>query len=324
MRAIVVHEPGPPEVLRLEERPIPEPRPGWALIEVRAFGLNRSEMFTRQGHSPGVEFPRVLGIECSGVVVAAPQTDLAAGQTVVAVMGQMGRAYDGGYAEYALIPATQVMPVRTELPWETLAALPETFLTAWEALFDALDLQPGQTLLIRGGTSALGMAAANLATRHGVTVIATTRQEHKRASLLDNGASQVVIDSGQIAPAVRALYPAGVDAVLELVGTVTLLDSLQLVRPRGCVCFAGILGNAWALDRFEPFSIPSTVRLTSYSSEGITAAGAAPAMQAIVDGVAAGHYRVNLVRVFAMVEIVAAHRYMESNQATGKLVVRTG
>jgi NADPH2:quinone reductase len=153
MRAVVVERAGGPEVLQLREVPKPEPRPGWVLIRIEAFGLNRSEMFTRQGHSPSVRFPRILGIECVGVVEAAPSGEVAPGQAVAALMGGLGRAYDGGYAEYTLVPARQVIPLTTALPWATLAALPETYLTAWGSLFDALEVRAGQTLLVRGGTS---------------------------------------------------------------------------------------------------------------------------------------------------------------------------
>src|SRR5690348_7403355 len=184
MKAAVVMQPGGPEVLHIQEIPVPTPRPGWVLIHVKAFGLNRSELFTRQGHSPSVRFPRVLGIECVGVVADGGGTGLALGQTVAAVMGEMGRAYDGGYAEYTLVPASQVLPLTTALPWETLAAIPETFLTAWGSLFEAMDLQPGQTLLVRGGTSSVGMAAIMLAKHRGANVLATTRKIAKRVALL--------------------------------------------------------------------------------------------------------------------------------------------
>jgi NADPH:quinone reductase-like Zn-dependent oxidoreductase len=168
MKAIRVHRPGPPEVLEIEERPVPTARPGWVRIRVRAFGLNRSELFTRQGHSPGVVFPRVLGIECAGTVDEAGGTDLQPGQTVAALMGEMGRAYDGGYAEYTLVPRERVLPLRTSLAWEVLAALPETWLTAWGSVVEAMAMASGQTLLVRGGTSSVGMAAASLATQRGV------------------------------------------------------------------------------------------------------------------------------------------------------------
>lgn len=324
MRAIVATAPGSPDVLQLVERPIPEPKSGWVLIRVKAFGLNRSELFTRQGHSPGVRFPRVLGIECVGVVEAAPGNELPVGQVVAAVMGEMGRAYDGGYAEYTLVPARQVIPLTSALPWEVLGAIPETFLTAWGSLFESLVVEQGQTLLIRGGSSALGLAATALAKAHGLTVVLTTRNEAKRERLLDHGADHVLIDSGRLERDVRSQWHAGVDAVLELVGTVTLMDSLKLLRPRGVLCYTGILGNAWKLKEFEPFMIPSTVRLTTYSSETLTAENAHHALQSVVDGVAENRYRVAIDHVFSLEEIVEAHRYMEANQATGKLVVRLG
>jgi NADPH:quinone reductase-like Zn-dependent oxidoreductase len=322
MKAIRVHRPGGPEVLEIEEIPRPEPRAGWVRIQVRAFGLNRSELFTRQGHSPSVRFPRVLGIECVGVVDDAGGTDLAVGQTVAALMGEMGRAYDGGYAEYTLIPRERVLPVRTDLPWDVLAALPETYLTAWGSLVEAMDVQAGQTLLIRGGTSSVGMAAASLAKGMGLRVIVTTRDPAKADDLRQNGADDVVIDTGRIAEEVARRVPEGVDGLLELVGTVTLLDSLRAVRPRGVVCNTGILGNAWVLERFEPLEdIPSTVRLTTYGSSTTSAERSTAALQEIVDGVAAGRYRANVQRHFRFDEIVAAHRFMEENRGSGKLVV---
>jgi NADPH:quinone reductase-like Zn-dependent oxidoreductase len=279
-------------------------------------------MFTRQGHSPSVTFPRVLGIECVGVVEAAPDTPLHVGQTVAAVMGGMGRAYDGGYAEYTLVPASQVIPLQTTLPWQILAAIPETYLTAWGSLFDAMEVQTGQSLLVRGGTSSVGMAAIALAKDKGLQVLATTRNEAKADVLRENGADDVVIDTGQIADEVKRRVPGGVNGVLELIGTVTLLDSLQAVAPKGIVCFTGLLGNAWVMHEFEPMAaIPSTVKLTHYSTETVTAANSAEALQQIVDGIAAGRYRLNIDRVFHFNDIVEAHRYMEENRAKGKLVV---
>ncbi len=108
MRAAVIYEPGGPEALKLEERPVPTPQRGWVLIKIKAFGLNRSELFTRQGHSPNVKFPRILGIEAVGVVEEAPVGEFQPGQTVATAMGGMGRQFDGGYAEYTCVPAVQV------------------------------------------------------------------------------------------------------------------------------------------------------------------------------------------------------------------------
>ena len=322
MKAIVVREAGDPAVLQIEEYPMPIVKPGWILLRVRAFGLNRSEMFTRQGHSPSVQFPRVLGIECVGEVVDGSDSGLEVGQKVTAVMGNMGRAYDGGYAEYTLVPTAHVMPINTDLPWSTLAAIPETFLTAWGSLVEALEVQAGQTLLIRGGTSALGMAATSMAKDMGLTVLATTRNPNKKEALLANGVDHIILDDGEIAPKVRDIYPQGVARVLELVGTVTLLDSLAAAAPKGIVCQSGILGNAWTLHEFQPLGqIPSTVKLTAFSSETVTAENGTKALQMIVDGVANGRFQPNIDRIFQFDEIVAAHEYMESNQAKGKLVV---
>jgi NADPH:quinone reductase-like Zn-dependent oxidoreductase len=321
MRAVRVHHPGGPEVLELEDIPVPAPRPGWVRIRVRAFGLNRSELFTRQGHSPSVRFPRVLGIECVGEVDDAGGSELAVGQVVAALMGGMGRAYDGGYAEYTLVPRERVLPLRTSLPWEVLAALPETWLTAWGSLVEAMDVQDGQTLLIRGGTSSVGMAAASIAKDRGLRVIATTRDPAKADALRANGADIVVIDTGRITADVTRV-PNGVDALLELIGPVTLLDSLRAVRPGGIVCHTGLLGNQWVMERFEPLEdIPSTVRLTTYGSSTTSANRSTAALQEIVEGVAAGRYRANVERVFPVDEIVAAHRFMEENRGSGKLVV---
>jgi NADPH:quinone reductase-like Zn-dependent oxidoreductase len=174
MRAVVLDAPGPPEALRIRELAVPEPRPGWVLIRVKAFGINRSELHTRLGLAQGVTFPRVLGIEATGVVAAPPGGEFVEGQQVAAMLGGMGRTFDGGYAEYTSVPATQVIPFRSELDWATLGAIPEMVQTAHGSLTVGVDAQPGQTLLIRGGTSSVGMATAILAKDRGLTVFSTT------------------------------------------------------------------------------------------------------------------------------------------------------
>jgi NADPH:quinone reductase-like Zn-dependent oxidoreductase len=323
MRAIIIDHPGPPEVLRIREVPTPTARPGWVLVRVKAFGLNRSEMFTRQGHSgSAVKFPRVPGIECVGVVQDASDSHLQRGQTVAAVMGGMGRQFDGGYAEYCLLPVAQIMPIETLLPWEKLAAIPEMYLTAWGCLVDAIGVQDGDSLLVRGGTSSIGLAAIALGKRCGCSVAATTRNPAKRDALVTAGAEHVVMDKGAIAPEVKRVFAHGATGVLELVGTSTLLDSLQCAAPKGVVCFAGMLGGQWSLEHFEPIlAIPSTVKLTAYTTHVVTAANSTNALQRIVRDVEDERLPLNLDRVFRFDEIIEAHRYMEDNRATGKLVV---
>ena len=320
MKAAVVEKWGGPEVLTIKELPTPTPEPGWVLIKVMAFGLNRAELFTRQGHSPGVQVPIVLGIECVGIVEQAPGSSLQPGQKVAAIMGGMGRTFNGSYAEYTCVPRSCVFPIEADLEWSTLGAIPEMFQTVWGSLHAGLDVQPGQTLLIRGGTSSIGMAATQLAKRDGLTVIATTRNPDKAAALVRNGVDHVVIDQGTIADPVYQLFPEGVDRVLELVGTVSLLDSLRCVKRKGVVCMTGILGNEWTMKEFEPMAaIPSSVRLTTYSGEAEDLD--ANELQRYIDDVTAGRISLNIDRVFQFSEIVKAHRYMEENRASGKLVV---
>jgi len=320
MRAYQVDAPGGPEVLVCRELPDPEPEEDKVVIKIRAFGLNRSELYTRRGESgDAVTFPRVLGIECVGEVVAAPGTDLQPGQKVAAAMGQMGRRYHGGYAEVTKVPRSQVMPFESDLPWSVLGALPETYFTAWISIVDELKVGPGQTILVRGGTSSVGMAATSIAKHLGATVIATTRREAKREALERAGVDHVVIDDGSVHAAVLQRAPGGVHGVLELVGSVAAVgDSMQAIRSGGVMCHTGLLGDEW--DKVLP-TMPDGVRYVFGSSETVEATRFGPIMQTIVERVAAGHYRANVFRTFRFDELRDAHRLMESNGATGKLVV---
>lgn len=322
MRAVVLDAPGPPDSLAIRYVPVPVPAPGWVLIGVKAFGLNRSELHTRLGLADGVTFPRVLGIEATGVVADCPGGEFAVGEQVAAMMGGMGRVFDGGYAEYTCVPATQVIPFTSDLDWATLGAVPEMLQTSHGSLTVGLGARPGQSILIRGGTSSVGMATAVLAKRRGMTVLSTTRNPRKADALLAIGVDHVVTDAGRVAERVRAIVPGGVDVALELVGTPTLPDTLAATAMHGVVCFTGMLSNQWTVRDFYPIDyIPRGVRLTAYGGD----AGDLPpdVLQSFLEAVAGGEARVPIHRVYALDDIARAHAEMEEGTASGKLVVTT-
>ncbi len=322
MRAIVLDGPGGPDALQIREIPRPRVEPGQVLVRVEAFGLNRSELHFRQGLGSFGSFPRVPGIEATGVVVDAPGGEFAPGTQVGALMGGMGRTIDGGYADYVAVPATSVVPFTSDLDWALLGAVPEMLQTAHGSLTTGVDAQPGDTLLIRGGTSSIGLALAVLSKQRGLTVLSTTRDPGRTTLLEAAGVDHVVIDDGDISVKVREIVPGGVSGAVELVGTPTLRDTLRATAVHGTVCFTGMLSNQWTVPDFYPIDfLPNGVRLTAYSGEASDLP--AEVLQHFLDAVASGATTVPIGRVYAFDDIVQAHTDMENGAVAGKLVVTT-
>jgi len=323
MRAIVITEPGGPEVLQIREVTDPVPGDQEVLIAVKAFGVNHAETHMRKGEWP--EATPISGIEAVGTVATDPSGVLAVGTKVLAIMGGLGRTRNGSYAQYTAAPAANVAPVETSLDWADLAAIPESYATAWLALHGNLKLKDGQSLLVRGATSALGQAAVNIASDLGARVIATTRREDRTGLLRSLGAEGVVIESGAIAGEVRKLVPGGADRVLDLVGNSVLRDSLQAVQVKGRVCQAGFLGGLGPVEDFLPaFDMPSGVQFSFFGSFEVGSPDypiSAIPFQEIVAKAEAGIYQAKPARVLAFEEIADAHRVMEAGEAAGKLVV---
>ena len=321
MKAIVIHEPGGPEKLCYEEVPTPSVREGWSLVRVRGFGINHSEIFTRKGLSPGVSFPRILGIECVGEI--AETTDparLPVGQKVISIMGEMGRAFDGGYAEYTLLPNEQICPVETDLDWKTLAALPETYYTAYGSL---LNLRIGEStadgkeprILVRGATSGVGVAFLRLLKGcwPGLHVSGSTRSMKKEAQLREAGFDEVILDADGVLQTEQQF-----DRVLELIGPATLRDTFSHVAEGGIVCSTGQLGGQWTLNDFDPiFELPVNGYLTSFYSGNVDAAR----LQSLLDYVHTYGIDPAPARVFSLPQAAEAHAWLESAHSFGKVIV---
>ena len=262
MKCVLLSGPTAAERIELTDCPVPKVQPGWVLVKVRAFGLNHSEQVLRLDEISYDYIPKPIipGIECVGEIADPSDSAFHKGQKVVALMGGMGRSFNGSYAEYALLPADHVFAADTGLSWAELAAVPETWFTAWGSLFEGLQLEAIDTLLIRGATCALGYAAMQIAKAAGATVIATTHREEKLPLL--EGADQAVLDTGTLQGSL-----AGVSKVLELIGAKTLRDSLQIPERGGIVCHTGILGGVYGLNQFDPIKeIPNGVYLTGFFS----------------------------------------------------------
>ncbi len=314
MKAVVLDKITEGKDIVLSEVPIPEVRPGWVLVKVKAFGLNHSEKLLRLNEirADYIQKPVIPGIECVGEIVDPSDSGLAVGQKVAALMGGMGRSFNGSYAEYALLPKRIVFIIDSDLPWEALGAVPETYFTAWGSLFECLHLTADDTILIRGATCALGYAALQIAKAMGCRVIATTHREDKLPLIAD--ADEAVIDDGRLSGRIH-----GVTKALDLIGPRNLKDTLTAVDKGGIVCQTGLLGGVYALNGFDPIKdIPNGVYLTGFFSNYPT--------QQVMDEIFAFLNEKKLVpvsgKMFGFDEIREAVIAQDEGKVNGKIIIR--
>ena len=313
MKAVSIDGITPAEQVKLADVPVPQVRPGWVLVKVMGFGMNHSEQILRLNEIEAdyIQKPVIPGIECVGEIVDPSDSRFSKGRRVAALMGGMGRSFDGSYAEYALLPAHHVFAVNSDLPWDALAAVPETWFTAWGSLFECLRLKPEDALLIRGATCALGYAAIQIAKALGCRVVATTHREAKLPLLKD--ADEAVLDDGRLTGRVH-----GITKALDLVGPRFLKDTLTAVEKGGIICQTGILGGVFALNGFDPIKdIPNGVYLTGFFSNYPTQAD----MDGIFDFLSAHEITPQYGARFNFRDIRQACVALDSGSVNGKIVV---
>jgi NADPH:quinone reductase len=321
MRAIILTGFGGLDRLVYTEIPKPLPKDGEVVIRVKGFGINHAEIHMRRGE--WAEAAEVSGIECVGIVDSCPGGEFPVGAKVAALMGGLGRTINGSYAEYTRVRAANVTLVESDLPWSQLAALPETYATSWTCLFRNLKLTAGQTLVIRGATSALGQAALKMAVITGAHVIATARSQERFAMLEKLGAARVEVERPDLAAHIPEAKQ--IDAVLDLVGNSTILDSLDMLRVGGTACLAGWLGGLAPIGDFNPLArMASGVSFSFFASPVFGNPGFEVSdipLGDIAQQIADGKLDAKPARVFSFDEIREAHRVAESGEAGGKIVV---
>lgn len=326
MKAVVIDKCCKAEDLRVTEIPIPQVRQGWVLVRVHAAGMNHSEALLRmyEADEDYINTPIVPGIECVGEIADASDSDLKKGDKVIALMGGMGRSFNGSYEEYALLPRDHVFKVETDLSWIELAAIPETYFTAYGSLSQCLLLQKGDTLLVRGATSTVGQAAIQLGKAMGATVIGACRRESSFDKLWKIGADYCVVDDGQLSrqqflpPSFGGAGGGRPNKILELIGPKTLRDSLFTVTRPGYVCNTGVLGGVFTIEHFDPTKyIPNGVFLSEFFSNYPTQ----KVIDEIFNIIRTNHIKPLYSKVFKLDDIVEAHTLLEKGGAGGKMIL---
>lgn len=327
MKAIIAKTQGGPETLKLYEIQEPEPEPieGEIKIKVHAFGLNKAEMYNMQGAHGPFTGQFALGIEAAAQVIHDPEGEFKKGQKIITAMGGMMFSRHGSYAPITCVKRSNIQAINSRISYELLATLPQAYLTAWGAIDHALKLKAGETLLVRGATSSVGLASVVYAKLQGANVIATTRKEEHKPRLLEMGADLVIIDNGNIEPLIKESALNQVDKAIELVGANTLKDTMASVRRWGEVVFVGFLGGPPIIDQFHLMNdLPNTIKL-SFFGTGILgtqelALSHSPIPQ-IANLLEKGELPNIHSKTFKAQDIQSAHELLAQNSALGKIIV---
>jgi NADPH2:quinone reductase len=326
MRAVEITRPGAPEVLRLGERPDPVPGPGEVLVRVAASGINRPDVLQRTGNYPvppgASDIPglEVAGEILSGDAQAMAQAGLKVGQPVCALVA------GGGYAQLCVVPVGQCLPVPDGLTYVEAASLPETFFTVWSNVFDRGRLQPGETLLVQGGTSGIGVTAIQVAKAFGARVIATAGSDEKCAACLALGADHAVNYRTQdfADEAKKLTGGAGVDVILDMVAGPYVAREVECLAEDGRLVIIAVQGglkaefNAGLVLRRRLVITGSTLRPRPVAFKSAIAASLREKVWPLL---AARTIRPVIHKTFAAGEAAHAHTLMESNQHIGKIVL---
>lgn len=325
-RIIRFHQTGGPEVLKIESVDVPSPAPGEVRIKVKALGLNRAEVMFRSGHYlEQPKFPARIGYEAAGTVesVGDGVSGLKAGDVVSTAPGFSQNEY-GVYGELAVVPATAVMRHPSSLSWEQAAATWMQYLTAWGALVGIADIKAGETVLIPAASSSVGIAACQIANLIDAIPVALTRTAKKRHALMDLGFRQVIATQEQdlVAEVRKFTHDQGARIVFDPVGGPTVAKLTAAMARRGILFQYGALSaGPTPLPLMDVLGKSLTIR--GYLLFEVTgdAAQLKRAEQFVVNGISSGKLSPVIAKTFPLDQIVEAHRYLESNEQIGKIVV---
>jgi len=320
MKAIVITEPGEPAVLQMQERPIPACGPGEVLIQVKAAGLNRPDVAQRRGLYPpppgaSIDIP---GLEVSGIIqeCGAYVNRWKQGDRVCALLT------GGGYAEYAVVPAGQCLPIPENLSFEQAASLPETTFTVWHNVFQRAGLRSGETLLVHGGSSGIGITAIQIAAALGSKVVVTVGTEEKGLQCMELGATGYV--NYKELDFEAALLEEGVDVILDMIGGSYFEKNLNILRPDGRLVYINSMqGNLVKLNIAKLMQKRITISGSTLRGRDteFKSALASKVEQQVWPLIADGRFKPVIYRTFPLAEAAQAHELLESSSHTGKIVL---